>query len=349
MDLLVFKVGSAVLVNKDYSLNQENLHKIVKNLSEVRKNGFEVLLVSSGAVACGRSIMTLDNNSKDAYAAIGQAKLMNIYADLFRAKDITVAQLLLHRDNFANRNELVPLRNTITTLLSNGVLPIVNENDPVVNRQFNDNDELAMLLAITLGARGLYLISNVDGLYEEDPSKNKNAKLVQVVEKVTPEIFQMIGKSVSSVGKGGMYSKLRSAQKAQEAGVDTWMINGTKDSNAILDCAVNGKCGTYFKARDSSDSALKKWLKSGASPIGVIVVDSGAAKALNTRRSLLAVGVKEIQGEFSEKDVIDIVNEDGNQICVAMSGISSKNLRQCLDSGKTNDTIVAHADYISLF
>ena len=348
MSLLVFKVGSAVLVNDDYTLNRDNLENIVKNLTKVKKQGFQVLLVSSGAVASGRSIADLASGSNHSYAAIGQAKLINIYADKFSDEGITVAQLLLHRDNFSNRDQFVPLRETITDLLKNDVIPIVNENDPVVNRQFNDNDELAMLLAVTLGAQSLYFISNVDGLYDKDPSSNPDAKVIQTVDKITPEIFQMVGKATSQVGKGGMYSKLRSAKKAMEAGIDTWMINGTKSEQSIIDCAVDGNCGTYFKAMDSSDSAMKKWLKSGASPLGLVIVDSGAARALKDRKSLLAVGVKEIQGEFLEKDVIDIVDEEGNQICVAMSAITSQELSECLDLGKTADTIVAHADYISL-
>jgi glutamate 5-kinase len=348
MSLIVFKVGSAVLVNEDFTLNRKNLENIVKNLAEVRKRGFQVLLVSSGAVASGRSITQLKSGSNQSYAAIGQAKLMNIYADLFDEEDITVAQILLHRDNFSNRDQFVPLRDTITDLLNNDVLPIINENDPVVNRQFNDNDELGMLLAVTLGAESLYFVSNVDGLYDCDPNTNDDAKVIQTVEKVTPELFQMVGKSTSQVGKGGMYSKLRSAKKAMEAGINTWMINGTKTETSIIDCALDGNCGTYFKAMDSNESAMKKWLKSGASPLGLVIVDSGAAKALKSRKSLLAVGVKEIQGHFIEKDVIDIVDEDGNQVCVAMSAIDSEELCECLDSGQTADTIVAHADYISL-
>ncbi len=350
MNLVVIKVGSGVLVNDDFTLNRDRIVNLVDQLIAIRKQDVSVLLVSSGAVASGKSLATLDVSdasiARHAYAAIGQAKLINIYADAFAQADINVSQVLLLRDNFSNRHECVPLTETLQILLKNGVVPIINENDPVTKKQFSDNDELAMLLAVTLKAKALYLVTNVDGLYEEDPSKNPDAEVIKVVEQFTPDLFQKAGAS-SSHGSGGMYGKLKSAKHAMEAGIDTWIINGTRD-NSLTDCAIDGVCGTYFKAQQTNDSQMQKWLKTGALATGQIVVDSGAVKALQNRKSLLAVGVRKVLGTFTQKDVVDILDQDGNEVAVAVTQIDNEALLNALESGETADTIVAHADYISL-
>lgn len=348
MDLLVFKVGSGVLVNSDFSLNVERIESIVRQLSEIARSGKSVLLVSSGAVASGRSIAKLRSDSRDAYAAIGQAKLINMYADLFGRENLTVAQVLLLRRNFSERSEFLPLRQTLTDLISDGVIPILNENDPVSDNQLSDNDELAMLLAVSLKASGLYLISDVHGLYEENPNENPDAKLIKVIENLDASYFQKVGQSTSGMGKGGMYNKLKAAKRAMEAGIDTWIVNGTHE-DSIVSCVLGGECGTYFKGVDQSESAMKSWLKTGARPTSRVSIDAGAVKALRDRRSLLAVGVRGVEGDFDSKDVIEIVDEENVQVAIGIASIESDELRVALESGETADTIVAHADYISIF
>lgn len=324
---VVVKIGTGVLVGKEHKLNHAVIRSIVRQLSELHQKGFELILVSSGAVGAGREIMSTgvkgrshdDRIEKKMLAAIGQARLMQLYRDSFDISHIPVAQLLLLRQDFHDRERYLSIRTILEKLLEERVIPILNENDPLSSSDlcFSDNDNLAALVALALKADHLIILSDVPGLYTGNPSRHSSLvtspdpELIACVPEITPQIKSYCSKSISSVGMGGMINKIMAIEMVTRSGIAAHLCYGRKE-NAILDCLRGKNPGTWFLPQKTKAGTLgkKAWLAGGVVPSGAIVVDAGALKALQNHKSLLAVGIKSIVGSFKKGDVVSIFDEE---------------------------------------
>jgi len=312
----VVKVGSALVAPDDRGCSTTHLLPIARFIIESRRQGKEVILVSSGAVAAGLAEQErsgpgrgLSIPERQALAAIGQPLLMAHWRRLF---DVPCAQVLLTYDDLQRRVRFVNAKNTIQELLDQGTLPIVNENDTVATEelQVGDNDNLAAYVAVLAEADLLVICSDVDGLYTADPHDDPAAEHLPVVDAITEDIYDMVGPSHRAVATGGMQTKVEAAEKATDRGIDTVLVNGTKGDH--LDALGRGKMpGTLFRCADRPLSARKHWMLHALPSAGRIVVDAGAAEALRHQgASLLPSGVVAVEGPFARGDAIEIVAED---------------------------------------
>lgn len=336
MKRLVIKIGSNILASAEQGLNTRRLHAIVKDISEVVDKGHEVVIVSSGAIAAGLKKLGLREKPKDiklkqAAAAIGQSSLMWAYEHHFVEYGKKVAQVLLTRDDIANRLRYINAKNTLFTLMSYGVIPLINENDPIAvdEIKFGDNDMLAALAAGLVEADMLVILSDVDGLYSKDPKKS-DARIIKNVKEITADIEKLAGGSGSAVGTGGMYSKLLAARQASDHGIPVVIMSGKK--RGLLEKMIGGKrVGTYFQPRKQRLSSRKGWIAYGVRSKGAICIDNGAARALTEMgRSLLPSGITHIDGQFEVGDYVKCVNQDGKKIAKGLTNYSSKDLEQIM-------------------
>ena len=317
-DTVVVKVGTNVLADPSGRLDRHRIQALADQLQRLRSTGKRVALVSSGAIGAGVGRLNLGKRPVDlphlqACAAVGQSALMQLYQECFAPHGVTVAQLLLTAGDFDSRPRYLNVRNTILTLFEYAALPIINENDTVsvAEIKFGDNDHLAAMVANLLQAKLLVLLTNVDGLYSADPRTDPAAELVQTVPDIDKSVTGMAGTTKSSLGTGGMRSKLKAARVATAAGVPVVMANGSRDS--VLDGIFAGDpVGTLFLPHSDEMPAWKRWLGFTARPKGVLTVDAGARKAVETQgKSLLPVGVRSVSGEFGKGDVVSVCDADG--------------------------------------
>ena len=299
--------------------------------------------MSSGAVSSGRRFLKEYKGTlteRKAAAAIGNPILIELYRKQFARHHITVAQALCERHHFSNRNQFIQLKNTFEAFWKNGVLPIVNENDLISNNElkFSDNDELATLLAIGFNAQKLILCTSSKGLL------NKEGIIVSVVPTINTEIYSYVTKEKSSVGLGGMLSKITFTRLATSLGIEVYMTGLT--GNNPIQKTLEGKQGTCFKAHRSTLKDRQKWLLSGSVTVGQIHIDEGAEKALSGRKSLLTVGIKRIIGEFNAGEVVQLMNADNIIVGVAKTRMSSKEIHMLRSS---KNQMAAHANDIVLF
>ncbi len=326
--IVVIKIGSSSMVDDKLSLRKKWIGSLCKDVAELVSSGKKVILVSSGAVALGRNFISskstkLKIEEKQAAAAIGQPLLMKEYAKAFSAHGLTAAQRLLTINDIENRRSYLNAKSTFETLLENGVIPIVNENDTVATQElrFGDNDRLSALVAQMVRADTLVIFSDIDGLYTDDPNKNKDAKHIAVVEKIDGVAGFAKGVS-SSVGSGGMTTKIQAARIAAESGCSTIITNGAPQ-NPIAKLR-KGALHTLFRAGESPSNARKKWILNSLVSHGKLVVDDGAAKALSGKKSLLPIGIKRVEGSFNRGDIVNITTEKGKVIAKGISAYSSK-------------------------
>ncbi len=335
MKRLVVKIGSNILAGDKDGLDSGRVSSIASDMAELKDMGYEVVLVSSGAVAAGMVKLGLkkkprDIKMKQAAAAVGQSGLMWAYERSFWEHNITVAQVLLTRDDFSDRRRYINSKNTLLSLLSFGVVPIVNENDTVSTEEikFGDNDNLASLVAILVEAEVLIILSDVEGLFREDPRVNAGANLIGLVEEITPEIEMLAGGAGSFVGTGGMYSKLLAARKASAHGIPVNIISG-KRRGLIVSLMKGEKHGTFFKPRESRISNRKCWIAYSCRSKGSVVLDDGAVKAIIAMgRSLLPTGIVSVEGDFEVGDSVYCVDSSGNRIAKGLTNYSSSDLRK---------------------
>lgn len=346
---IVVKVGSSVLVQQNGQLDYSRIAKLVEDLVSVMNDGYTVVLVTSGAVVAG-SFNNLNlkgvpkNQIKQYHASVGQPRLMRFYSDIWMQFGHNVAQILVSRDAFANRMQYFSIRDTIRNLLSNSVIPIVNDND-ILHRQevnFSDNDHLASYLGGMLNAEKVIFLSSVDGLYKN--FSNEGGR--ELIELVDGE-FELLTEHITAyqTGTGGMHSKVNAAKLLFDLGIDSYIANGNLDGivrNIILGNAKN----TYFKAPQQKKlSGVRKWLCTGAVPKGEIVVSDIGAEVIkknNNRGSLLARGIVEVKGKFNKEDVISVCTEEGVLLGYGISRHASEEVLSL--KGKEN-IIVVHADY----
>lgn len=342
MKRLVIKIGSNILASAEQGLDTRRLHAIAKDISHVMDSGYQVVLVSSGAVAAGLKKLGLKEKPHDiklqqAAAAIGQSSLMWAYEHNFAKFDKKAAQVLLTRDDIADRLRYINAKNTLFTLLSYGVIPLINENDPIAvdEIKFGDNDMLAALAAGLVEADMLVVLSDVDGLYSKDP-KLKSSKLIKRVEQISPDIEKRAGGRGSVVGTGGMYSKILAAKQATDHGIPVVIMSGKK--GGLLARLISGhEVGTYFEPKKQRMSSRKGWIAYGVRSRGTIHIDDGAVKALTSMgRSLLPSGITKIEGQFKVGDYVRCVSKEGRKIAKGLTNYSSDDLEH-IKGKKTSD------------
>lgn len=339
--ILVIKFGTASITRANGELDETVVAEIAKQVADVHDE-YNVVLVSSGAVAAGKQFLkayTGTISERKAAAAIGNPLLLNRYSHYFSAYGISIAQSLCERQHFSNRNQFLQLKKTYEELWDNGIIPIANENDVVSDTElkFSDNDELATLIAVGFGASLLLFSTSVGGVLD------KEGKIVPQIDVIDEKALSLADTKKSSLGLGGMVSKLTFARLATRMGIKVVIFSIQTPGGIRL--ASAGETGTLCLPQPVSMPARKKWLASGSLVTGRIQVDAGAGEALKKRHSLLAVGVKEIQEKFERGEVIEIVDEQNEVIAVARAKVSAEELS---GSGKAQKLEVAHADDIVL-
>lgn len=327
---VVIKVGTNVLADAAGHLDRHRIQSLADQLHRIRAGGRRVVLVSSGAIGAGVGKLALGKRPSDlphlqACAAVGQTALMQAYQECLSGYAVQTAQILLTAGDFDNRARYLNVRNTILTLFEYGCLPIINENDTVsvAEIKFGDNDHLAAMVTNLLRAPLLVLLTNVDGLYSDDPGSNPDARLLGTVPHIDRAVTDMAGASKSLLGTGGMRSKLRAARLATAAGEAVIMANGSIDG--VLDRVFAGdEVGTLFLPHGQDVPSWKRWLGYTARPKGTLRVDAGARRAVVEQgKSLLPVGVTVVEGEFGKGDVVAVCDADGVEVARGLSNYSS--------------------------
>ncbi len=313
---IVVKIGTSSLTREDGSFNTDLTETIANQVADLRALGKTVIIVSSGAIGIGVQELKMATRPREiplrqAAAAVGQNILMQEWMAAFNKHDLKVAQILLTYEAFSNRMTYLNLRNSISALLDAGVVPIINENDPIcvheIEATFGDNDKLSAMVASKVEAELLILLSDIDGLYDRNPKKNENARLISTVEKITPEIESYGGSPTSTKGVGGMRTKIEAAKITSMAGCH--MVIANSDIDDVVLKIVNGEnIGTLFLAQDGKFKNRTRWIiLSKAS--GKITVDKGAEKAIRKRMGLLPSGIIDVSGEFDRGDIVEIESD----------------------------------------
>lgn len=332
---IVVKVGSSLLVNhKTGKLRRAWLKRLAEDMAALARNGADILVVSSGAIALGRNAiglkpgkLKLDENQ--AAAAAGQILLSAAWDKALRDHGLKAAQILLTLDDTEERRRYLNARGTIHTLLNMGVVPVINENDTVATSEirYGDNDRLAARVASMMSADCLVLLSDVDGLYSIPPDTGKG-DLIPVVEQITPTIEAIAGSAGSELSRGGMATKIEAAKIAGDAGAYMLITNGRKDHP--LQLADRSSAGTWFVPAANPVAARKKWIAGALKPRGSITIDDGAAKALKTGKSLLPAGITSVNGEFSRGDAISILDSDNQLIGRGLSAYDAEDAQSIM-------------------
>lgn len=351
--IILVKIGTNLLTKKNQKLDYKTISKIINQIAKLHQN-FSILLVSSGAVSAGRELVSIDIKDpvtkKQVLASIGQVRLLQIYSELFKKKKITVAQALMTKRDFQEKESYYTTKEILSNLLKQDIIPIINENDVTSSfaNTFGDNDQLAALTASLLEVEKVILVTNTNGFFTDDPNKNPQAELIKRVTKIDNKIMSYAKKSLSQGGSGGMYSKIQAAKITTEHGIPTVLCNG-KLKNSLLQAVFEENHGTFFSpSKKKKLSANGKWIKTVAKIDGTITVDDGAYNALLQGKSLLAVGIKKITGEFQKKKIVTIILEDGIRVAVGMCREDSDNLNSLLKTGNTKGKIIVHRDYLYL-
>lgn len=354
MKRIAVKIGSNVLTRKDGTLDVTQMSALVDQLAALHHEGYELVLISSGAVASGRSEVKVSKkldavSSRQLYSAVGQAKLINRYYELFRDHGLRCGQVLTTKESFGSRIHYLNQKHCMEVMLENGVIPIVNENDTisVTELMFTDNDELSGLIATMMRMDALVILSNVDGIYTGNPS-DQNAQLISVVESTKTDLSVYVQASRSSFGRGGMLTKCRIAQKVADEGILVIIANG-KRPNVLLELLTEDSSTpcTRFLPSSKPVSSVKKWIAhSEGFAKGEIRINRGAEVALLApeANSLLLVGVTKVEGEFEKDDIVRIVNEDGKSLGLGCVGYSSDEARRLIGSRDRKPLI--HYDYL---
>jgi glutamate 5-kinase len=326
---VVVKVGSALLVEGSTGRpNRAWLESLAEDIAALRARGQEVVLVSSGAIALGRRELGLAAGrlrleESQAAAAVGQIRLAHAWKEVLEQRGFTVAQVLLTLGDTEERRRYLNARNTLTTLLRLGAIPVINENDTVATAEirYGDNDRLGARVAQMVSADCLVLLSDVDGLYTADPTREPAARFIAEVSRITPEIDAMAGGSASDVGSGGMATKVMAAKIAVAAGCSLCIAAG-REAHPLRRIESGARC-TWFLAEASPVTVRKQWIAGLLRPAGELVVDEGAAQALRSGKSLLPAGVVEVRGRFDRGDAVVVRGADGIEIARGLVACSS--------------------------
>lgn len=353
MKRIVVKVGSNVLTRPDGNINVTRMSAIVDQIVWLRKHGYEVILVSSGSMASGRGEVHVDRKldsvqQRQLFSAVGQVKLIGLYYDLFREYGVNIGQMLTMKESFATRGEYLNQRSCISVMLESGILPIINENDPVsvTELMFTDNDELAGLVASMMNAETLVILSNVDGIYNGDP-KQKGTRVIPMVN-YDRDLGEYIQDTKSGFGRGGMMTKAKIASKVADEGIKVIIANGQSE-NILVNLAEHPQqtMHTEFRPNPNPTSRIKKWIAHSESfAQGSVHINAKAEEALKGDKavSLLPVGITAIDGDFEEGDIIDVVNTEGKVIALGRSGYNAAETRKVI--GQHDVKPMIHYDYL---
>ena len=333
---IVAKFGTSLLTGGSDCLDQEIMSSLVAQVAQLHRQGLELIIVSSGAIASGRYKLGLSEKIKgipfkQVLASVGQSRLMYTYEQLFGQHDVTVAQALLTRADLADRAGYLNARNTLLALLELRALCIVNENDVVAvdeieEDRFGDNDNLSAMVANLVDADLLLILSDIAGLYTADPRRHPDARLIPRVDRIDAEVERLAADTPSKLGTGGMITKIEAAKLATASGVTVVIADG-READIILRVAAGETVGTRFLPTTSKLESRKRWMLSGLSARGKIIVDEGAALALQRQKSsLLAAGVKQVEGEFQRGDIVNICNPEGSRLGYGITNYSSADI-----------------------
>jgi glutamate 5-kinase len=350
---IVIKIGSNVITQKDGLPDLNRINQLVEQIAKIKRQGIEVILVSSGAVASGRSLITISEKfdsiaTRQLFASIGQVKLINTYAQQFEKYNILCSQVLVTKEDFRDRLHYLNMKNCLKILLQHHVIPVVNENDvvSVTELMFTDNDELAGLIASMLNAQALIVLTNVDGIYDSDPS-NESAKIIEEISGNTIDFSSFVNTDRSQFGRGGMITKSTMSQKVAQLGIAVHIANGTKD-NILVDVLENKVAHTHFTPNRSA-SGRKKWIAhSGNYAKGIVRINEGAKAALTSAKasSLLPVGVINIISDFKKGEIIKLIDENDKPIGLGIAEYGSDKAAEMI--GKKNQKALVHYDYLYL-
>ena len=348
---IVVKLGTNVLRNDEGYVSLPRVYTFIEDIANLVKSGKQVIVITSGAVGLGKKRLGLEDTQgtalKQACAAIGQGKLMSIYENGFETYGLIAAQILLTEDDFSVRERYLSLRTTMSKLLELGVIPVINQNDTVSTLDvalryvkddlqvcFSDNDKLSALVASELDADLLIILSDIDGLYSDNPKTNLDAQLIKEVNKVDENVLALAS-GVSDGGRGGMETKLKAAKLVTRFGGKVLIANGKQPY--IIKRIFDGEdLGTMFLPSDENLSDKKRWIGYATNIIGKIVVNSGAKEALLAEKSLLPIGVVEVINTFKKGDVISILDEDKNEIARGIVNYDSESCKKVIGSHSDN-------------
>lgn len=353
---IVFKFGTNVLRNDAGEISLSRIYSFIEEIAQLKKSGKEILIVTSGAVGLGAKKLCVDSSEslaiKQACAAVGQCGLMSIYEDGFGKYGITTAQILLTEEDFTQRKKYLGLHDTLNTLLTIGAIPVINQNDTVSTAEldfyedafhtcFSDNDKLSALVASELGVDLLVILSDIDGLFDDNPKENPNAKIIRIVEDVTEDI-EKFAQNASKGGRGGMKTKLSAMKVVARSGGMALIANG-KEHHIIRRLFDKEELGTVFLPTESLPNK-KRWIAYATNINGQLKVNDGAKKAIIEKdSSLLPIGVTEINGDFQKGEIVSILDGDGNEFARGMINYNCSDCRKIM--GEHSDNILKILGY----
>jgi glutamate 5-kinase len=333
---IVVKLGTSLLTAGTDQLNEERMADLAAQAAQLHQQGVGIVIVSSGAIAAGRHKLGLTQKLKgipykQVLASVGQGRLMNVYERLFAPYNITVAQALLTRADLSERAGYLNARNTLLALLDFRVVGIVNENDVVAvdelhEARFGDNDNLSAMVANLIDADLLLILSDIAGLYTADPHRHPEARLISQVDRITPEIEGLVAGTAGNLGTGGMITKIEAARLATACGITVIIANG-QEPDVIVRVGRGEAIGTCFRPTTTKLESRQRWMLSGLSTKGKLVVDDGATLALkNQNRSLLAAGIIGVEGDFERGDIVNIYDPQGSRLGCGITNYSSADI-----------------------
>jgi glutamate 5-kinase len=352
---IVVKMGTRLLTGGSEQLDRETMSRLVAQMAQLHEKGAETVLVSSGAIASGRYKLGLPKNIKgipfkQVLASVGQSRLMNIYERLFEEHDITVAQALLTKEDLSDRAGYLNARNTLLALLELGVIAVVNENDvisidEIKEAKFGDNDNLSAMVANLVDADLLMILTDIGGLYTADPVKNPNAELIPVVTKIDANIRKLGAMTSNNLGTGGMVTKIEAAALATSSGVHVIIADG-REPDVITRLAAGESIGTHFLPTTTNLESRERWMLSGLSTRGKLIIDTGAATALKKQnRSLLSAGIQKVEGKFNRGDIVAIYDTEGTHLGCGITNYSSGDIGIIKGSHSTKIASLLSFDY----
>tara|TARA_B100000287_G_scaffold247169_1_gene232337 strand:+ start:1179 stop:2285 length:1107 start_codon:yes stop_codon:yes gene_type:complete len=325
---IVIKIGSSLLIDDKKNIRKKWLFEFAKDIEQLIKSKKKVIIVSSGAIALGCKKLNINKKNlkldkSQAVASIGQIELMNLFKEIFKRKKLNLSQILLTLEDTEIRRRAINAKRTLDNLFDLGFIPLVNENDSIATSEikYGDNDRLASRVAQISGSDCLILLSDVDGLFDKNPKLNKNAKLISNVKKINNRIEKYISKNISEHGTGGMKTKIEAAKICQISGCYMAIANGLIDRP--LKHIISKNYCTWFLPKISKLDARKKWIISSISPKGELIIDDGAIQALKKGKSLLATGIKNINGKFSKGDHVKILDKNMKEYARGLSSFNS--------------------------
>ncbi len=349
---ILIKIGSAVLTGAD-GLDLKIIDALAQEMCDLTRRGFSIILVTSGAIASGKHRLNIPGKlksipEKQAAAAVGQGRLMRVYSKAFEKNNLYVAQILLTLADLTDRQRYLNIRNTLSTLMEWHVTPIINENDSVAvdEIKFGDNDNLAAMIANVIGADLLINLTATDGLYDCNPAQSKKARRIGLVREITEAISAAATSETSSVGTGGMKSKIIAAQKVTSIGIPCVIAPG-KRKKVLTDIMAGHDIGTLFLPQTARLASRKYWIAFTLRPRGKLIVDDGAKKALMEKgKSLLPSGITAVEGAFAAGDPVSCVDREGNLLAKGLVNFDAVEIRKIMGS-KTSQifAVLGHKDY----